>query len=271
MNTSVLTPALQRGPAHAVLAGSRWFLRFRQVQRPVLKLFCLPYAGGGATVYRQWHQFLESGIELYALQLPGRGSRLEEPPCLDLLYLAGQVAEAVLHESGSSRFALFGHSMGALLAFEVSRRLSERGQRQPECLFVSGRHAPHVDSGVPGCQRRCLSDAEFVDELRRLEGTPSDVLANPELLGLLMPALRGDFTLLENWRLRPSPPLDLPLVALAGRLDPHVRVESVRKWSTWTRGRFELLTYPGGHFFVHEDEPRVVRDVCQRLTSLLCG
>lgn len=270
MNMPTLARSAHRSPMDGAPRASRWFLRFREVQRPRLKLFCLPYAGGSASVYRQWPAQLEPRIEVLALQLPGRGARLSEPPCADLMALADQVADAVRQEAAGVRFALFGHSMGALLAFEVTRRLAAQGRQLPECLFVSGRNAPHTGPGVQR-RRRDMSDADFVEELRRLEGTPGDVLDNPELLALLMPALRGDFALLEDWVLHPSAPLDVPVVALAGRGDPHVGVETMQSWSDWTRERFELLTYGGGHFFIHDDERRVVRDVSDRLMGLLCG
>ncbi len=262
-----ISPARLRPAARP--AASRWLLRFHAAQQPGLRLFCFPYAGGSASVFRGWGAAIDPRVDVVALQLPGRGMRLDEAPAVDFALLVERVMDAIVEDAGALRFAFFGHSMGALLMFEVARRLQARGARLPECLFASGRQAPHL---AP--QRRrdaAMSDADFVDELRRLEGTPREILDNPELLAILMPAIRGDFALLEHWRFAASPPLDMPLFALAGRGDAHVAVDSVAAWSQWTRGHFELLTYAGGHFFVHEHERKVVRDVSERLDNLLCG
>jgi medium-chain acyl-[acyl-carrier-protein] hydrolase len=249
--------------------GPPWLVRFHETPQPALRLFCFPYAGGSAGLFRNWGAVVDERVEIVAVQLPGRGARLAEAPAVDFALLVSLVTDAIVHAAGSVRFGFFGHSMGALLMFEVTRRLQAQGARLPECVFASGRSAPHL----PLDRRRdlAMSDADFVDELRRLEGTPPEILDNPELLAMLMPMIRGDFALLDSWRFEPSPPLDVPLFALAGRSDAHVSVESVEAWSPWTRRNFELMTYSGGHFFLHEHERRMVRDVSDRVTALLCG
>jgi medium-chain acyl-[acyl-carrier-protein] hydrolase len=246
-----------------------WLVRFQATPQPALRLFCFPYAGGSASVFRAWGAAMDPRIDVVAVQLPGRGMRWDEAPAVDFELLVDLVADAIVRAAGALRFGFFGHSLGALLMFEVARRLHSQGARLPECVFASGRQAPHLP---PGRRREpAISDADFIDELRRLDGTPREILDNPELLAILMPMLRGDFALLDNWRFAPAPPLDLPLFALAGRSDAHVAVESVAAWSQWTSCNFELMTYAGGHFFLHEHEPRVVRDVSERLSALLCG
>ncbi len=266
MNDRVSMAQLRR-PLQAAL--SPWLVRFQETPRPALRLFCFPYAGGSASLFRSWCGALDPRVEVIGIQLPGRGLRWEEAPAVDFSLLASLVTDAIAGAAGSVRFGFFGHSMGALLMFEVARRLQAQGARLPECMFASGRPAPHLP---PQRQREPLmSDADFVDELRRLEGTPSEILDNPELLAMLMPMIRGDFALLDNWRFQPSPALDVPLFALAGRSDPHVSVDSAAAWAQWTRTNFELMTYSGGHFFLHEQERRVVRDVSDRVVGLLCG
>jgi medium-chain acyl-[acyl-carrier-protein] hydrolase len=247
---------------------SAWFLRAQPVARPALRLFCFPYAGASAGVFRRWGAAIDPRVEVLGLQLPGHGARLAEAPFDDFELMVRCVADAVMAAASGTRIALFGHSMGALLAFEVACRLREQGGRLPECLFVSGRSAPHLP---PARLRTLGSPADFVDELRRLEGTPPEILDNAELLELLMPAIRSDFALLDRWRHVPVPPLPIPLVAMAGRGDAHVALETVDAWSQWTRARFERITYSGSHFFVHERELQVVRDVSSRLTDLLAG
>ncbi len=248
---------------------SPWFTRFAESHRPAFRLFCFPYAGGSASVFRQWGRHLDPRVDVVAVQLPGRGPRLAEAPWTDFERLAAAVAGEVAQEAGALPFGFFGHSMGALLMFEAARRLAAAGLRQPDCLFASGRQAPHLP--VPRLRRHDMSDGDFVAELRRLQGTPAQILDNPEMLEILMPTIRGDFALLEGWTFADSPPLPAPLVALAGRGDAHVEIDAARQWSRWTSAAFELLAYPGGHFFLHEHEARVVRDVGERLAGAWCG
>ncbi|MDR1968207.1 MAG: alpha/beta fold hydrolase [Burkholderiaceae bacterium] len=252
-----------------IVDSSLWLLRWRETQRPRLRLFCLPYAGGSATVFRTWAQALGSEIDVVGIQLPGRGSRRHEPSITNFDLLTALVTEVVESTAGTTRFAFFGHSMGALLSFEVARRMQGRGTRLPECLFVSGRAAPHLAPERP--RRQLLDDADFVDELRRLEGTPPEILDDPELLSFLMPTIRSDFELLESWRFKHSLPLNTPLFALTGRNDSHVDVEAAADWDRWTCCSFELLIYPGGHFFLHKQEARLLRDISDRLSNVLCA
>ena len=266
MNDRVSTAQMRR-PLQAALPP--WLVRFHVTPQPALRLFCFPYAGGSASLFRNWGAMLDPRVEVIGVQLPGRGMRWEEALEVDFGLLANLVTDAIVRAAGSVRFGFFGHSMGALLMFEVARRLRARGARMPECMFASGRPAPHL----PLQRQRAplTSDADFVDELRRLEGTPREILDNPELLAMLMPMIRGDFALLDNWCFEPSPALDVPLFALAGRSDPHVSVDAVAAWAQWTRCNFELMTYSGGHFFLHEQARRLVRDVSDRVVGLLCG
>ncbi|HJV96409.1 MAG TPA: alpha/beta fold hydrolase [Albitalea sp.] len=250
-------------------APSRWFARFHEPRRPSLRLFCFPYAGGSASVFRHWARQMDPRIDVVAVQLPGRGPRLDEAPWTEFDGLSAVLADAVAHEAGALRFAFFGHSMGALLMFEVARRLAAAGARTPECVFASGRQAPHLPQ--PRLQRHRMNDADFIDELRRLQGTPAEILDNPELLAILMPTIRGDFALLDSWAFADSAPLALPLYALAGRSDAHVALDAARQWQRWTGAEFELISYSGGHFFLHEQEPLVVHDVSQRLNGWLFG
>lgn len=233
---------------------------------PQLRLIAFPYAGGSASVYRGWPPRLGGAVELLALQLPGRGARFAEPPIADFSHLVRAVADALQARPQTLPTAFFGHSLGALLAFEVACELAARGAPQPQMLLLSGRAAP--SSGLPAVLRECLTDADFIDELQRLQGTPREVLDAPDLLALLMPTIRADFALLHSWRARPAAVWDGPIVALAGRRDPHVPLAAVDAWAEHAGGRFERLDYPGGHFFLHEQEREVVRDVALRLHDL---
>ena len=244
-------------------APSRWFSRFDESGWPDFTLFCFPYAGGNANAYRRWASWVDPHIEIAAVKLPGRGPRVSEPLGADFSAIVDMLAQAVLADAGTRRFGFFGHSMGALMMFEVARTLALRGLRGPECVFASGRQAPHLP--VSSRRRAALSDAEFVDDLRRLEGTPRELLDNVQLLKIFLPMIRADFTLLDAWRYEPSPPLAMPLYTLAGQADPDVPLAAVDAWAEWAGAGFEQLTYEGGHFFVHEQERRVVNDVSERV------
>lgn len=235
--------------------------------RPRMRVIAFAYAGASATVYRNWPARLGPDFELLGVQLPGRGARFQEAPIADFELLAQAVADAVQRGPQRLPFVFFGHSLGALLAFEVCCLLAERGAPQPQMLVLSGRAAPAA--GLPPVLRECCTDADFVAELQRLQGTPREVLQDPELLALLMPTIRADFALLHSWRPRPAACFDGPLVALAGRGDAHVPLAAVDAWSQHVLGRFERLDYAGGHFFIHEQEREVVRDVAERLQELL--
>jgi surfactin synthase thioesterase subunit len=239
-----------------------WFWCPRRVPSRQIRLFCFPYAGASASAYRTWPERLPAGVEVWAAQLPGRGPRLRERPLTRPEPLLAALEAALAPHLGEP-FALFGHSMGALIAFELCRRLRGRGRPLPAHLFVSGRAPPNHDrSSAPV---RSLSDAQLIARLRRYGGTPAPVLENEELLELLLPAIRADFELLDAWRHVPEPPLAVPLTVLGGTDDPLTPPESLEGWREQTSGEWALHSVPGGHFFVHTEEAAVLRVISQRL------
>ena len=160
-------------------------------------LYLFPYAGGSAAVFRKWPEYFDDSYDLVGIQLPGRGSRLMEPAEIDYRVLVRDIADALIADRRHARFAIYGHSMGALLAHHVALDLLRRGAGQPDCLFLSGCKAPHLARARR--QVSGMSDADFLDELRRLEGTPAALLDNAELMQLLLPTIKADFMLLDRW------------------------------------------------------------------------
>jgi surfactin synthase thioesterase subunit len=226
-----------------------WFLGSAAARPAAARLFCLPYAGGSAAVYRTWAGQLPS-IEVLALQLPGRGWRLRETPRGDLDVLADEVAAAILPRT-TEPFAVFGHSMGSWLGLEVVRRLEAAG-RHPLRLFASGRQAPGLGCTQPGLSH--LDDGAFVQEVQtRYGGIPREIASEPELLELLLPALRADIALLEAYRHRPVTAVRTPIHTLVGDSDPMVSAEEMRPWVEETSGAFRSSTLPGGHFYFQPD------------------
>lgn len=226
----------------------RWVLRFHPNPHARRRLFCLPFAGGSASTFRTWSTLLPADVEVCAIQPPGRESRIAEAPFTQLATLV-QTLAYIIQPYLALPFALFGHSLGALVAFELTRQLRREQLPEPRQLFVSARRAPQLaETDAPIHQ---LPDAEFVQELRRYNGTPEAVLRHAELLALLLPVLRADFALHETYVYLPEPPLDCPIVAFGGLEDPLVQRDDLTAWRTQTRQRFDAHLLPGDHFFIN--------------------
>jgi medium-chain acyl-[acyl-carrier-protein] hydrolase len=227
-----------------------------------MRLFCFPYAGGTAAVFRNWPPYLPPEIELCAVQYAGRGSRLAEPLGEDVLEVMNGVYED-LQPFLTKPFAFFGHSMGALVSYEFARRLQQEQKPEPFELFVSGCTAPHVRSFDELTYN--LPEPEFIAELRRLQGTPEEVLDNAELMQLMMPIIRADFKVSQTYEYVPGPPLECPIRAFGGLKDEMVPREKVEAWSEHTRGSFRAQMLPGDHFFLNTSQSLLTRIIAQEL------
>ena len=243
-------------------AGS-WLTPLAATRRASLRLVCFPYAGGAPNVFRSWQDMLP-GVDLWAVALPGRGTRLREPPISSAAAIAGAVADE-LQGLEPAPTAFFGHSLGALVAFEVARELRRRCAAPPLHLFASGARAPHHGSDDA---LHLLPDDAFMEKLRELNGTPSVVLENRELMALMLPAIRADFAVVETYRYVPESPLGIPLTTFGGHDDPHVDLERLEAWYCHTRGRFSLRMFDGDHFFLHTAEDEVTGSIMAELAFL---
>lgn len=249
-----------------MLRANPWLVSFGNSERSSLRLFCFPYAGGGALVYRGWHRILPGSIGVYAAQLPGRGDRLAEPPFLDLPALIEPLTEAIKPYLDKP-FAFFGHSMGALIAFELARKLRGEYGVEPAHLFVSGRRAPQFPDSDTVTYN--LEDAKFIEELRRLNGTPREVLENPELMQLMGPVLRADFQVCQTYVYTDAPPLRCPISVFGGLKDSDVTREYLQPWRDHTSVSFTLRLLPGDHFFLHSAEATLLHMIAQELHHLI--
>ncbi|MEU8877891.1 alpha/beta fold hydrolase [Streptomyces javensis] len=233
---------------------SRWFRRFHPRPDAEVALVCLPHAGGSASTYFSLSERLPAHIDVLAVQYPGRQNRFHEP-CLDTVQDLARGTFADLESVAAGRtVALFGHSMGAAVAFELARLLEREESTAPRVLFVSGRRAPSLgtDRGA-----RLLDDEGLVAELQGLEGTDARILEEPELLQLLLPSVRADYIASETYAPGPGTMVRCDVVALAGDEDAHVEVEEVAGWRNHTKGTFELRIFDGGHFFLADHEPEI--------------
>jgi medium-chain acyl-[acyl-carrier-protein] hydrolase len=227
-------------------------------------LFCLPYAGGSAlTVFRSWAQQLPDTIELRLLELPGRGGRIREPVMNRWESLLDDVLATVRRQTGGP-CALYGHSLGALLAFECARRLRRDGGPEVVELFVSGHRAPHLPPPVPPIHD--LPRARFIDRLRDYDATPEAVLQNAELMDLFEPILRADFAVAERYVfVDNNGPLGCPIVVFGGRGDPHADLAALYAWERHTTAWCSVRVYPGGHFFVNQFESDIIKVLAKEL------
>ncbi|HTR46283.1 MAG TPA: alpha/beta fold hydrolase [Verrucomicrobiae bacterium] len=223
-----------------------WFSNLRPRPDARVRLFCVPYGGGTATVFHQWPDGLPADVEVWAVNLPGRGRRLMEPAFTSLAPLVDLLSQAILPLLDRP-FAFFGHSMGALIEFEAARQLRKSGARLPDRLFVGGCFAPHLPDPHP---IHHLPEAEFINEVRRLGGMPAEVLANQELLELVLPSLRADFTVTETYTATEEPPLPSAISVFGGWRDPITDKQSLEAWRSHTSGEFSVRMLPGDHFFL---------------------
>lgn len=238
------------------------------VRGPVrFRLICFPPAGMGAVVFRHWASELPEDVEVCAVQLPGRSLRWAEPAITSIPELAQAITAAVA-ELPKRPFAFFGHSMGAVLASEVARSLAARSLSLPSLLIVSGRRPPRVAD--PRAPIGGLPDDAFVSEInRRYGGIPGEILANPDVLALLLPGLRADIIALETFRPGPRPPIPIPIFAFGGDSDPMTPVSHLEEWKSETQAGFASRVFPGGHFYLDAQRKAVAGEIARLIRPIL--
>jgi medium-chain acyl-[acyl-carrier-protein] hydrolase len=213
------------------------------------RLFCFPHAGGGAASFASWRKLAGAGLTVCPVQPPGRAERHQHPPHRTVTSYVDDLIAAAEHQF-TGTYALFGHSVGSVVAFELVRTLHAAGKPLPVRLFVSGRAAPHLPDTRP--RLRDLPTRELIPHLRTMGGTPDVFLSDPELLEVFLPLLRADFTLNETYRHVPAEPLPVPITAFGGDRDPRADVAELRGWAELTGAGFAVHTYPGGHFYLEQ-------------------
>ncbi len=240
-----------------------WLLQPPEAAAAAVRLFCLPYAGGGTWIFRDWQRHLGPEIAVCPIKLPGRGDRLRDTPTTDLVTLARTLASG-LRAATARPYALFGHSMGALVAYECVLALKALGCPAPRHLFISGATAPsrlHVAHPLHG-----LSDDAFLEGLFAKYAHPSLRLVDPEVLALMLPTLRADMMMFETYRHRPVAPLEGPLTVLVGTDDPIPR-EHLQAWRDLVHTPPHFEAFPGGHFYLHGSEALLLRALHRQLQA----
>ena len=237
-----------------------WLVRWAGSEAVSLRLFCFPYAGGSAWSFCGWQQDLPRNVEVCAIELPGRATRLSEAPHTSLSTLNQAMADALLPYLDKP-FAFFGHSMGALIGFEFARYLRTKHQLAPQQLFVSGRRAPQI----PYRERQTydLSDDEFIQDLLS-DGSPEYTL-DSQLVRLLLPMMRADFELVQTYSYEPESPLTCPITVFGGLQDNSVAREQLHEWQHQTTARCSVVMLPGNHFFIKTAQAELLQTLSQEL------
>ena len=231
-----------------------------------MRLFCFANAGGAASVFRLWPQALSPGVEVLAAQLPGHGSRWQERPLDSIPTLVDALVPPIAAHA-SLPFAFFGHSMGSTLAYALTAELARRGGPLPFHLFASSRRPPTMPSTEPPLHP--LSDSDFVAEMmRRYGGIPAEVLAEPDLMALLLPALRADMRALETWQPGPATVLPCPVTAYGGTEDARTPRDHLEAWGEETRSGSRLRMFAGGHFYLESRRAELLADIAGVLASV---
>ncbi len=233
--------------------------------RSRLRLFCFPYAGGSASVFRDWQADIGPAIDIWPVRLRGRESRIFEPPLTSVGELVTSIAAEIL-PCIDGPFAFFGYSFGALLAFETARALRTAGAA-PDHLVVAALKAPHLP--VRRKPIHSLPDNDFAGELRKFRGTPDAVLRDPELMSLVLPGIRADFCAYETYVHEPHGPLECPMTAMGGIRDASVSLDELEAWRDHTSGPFGIRMFPGDHFFLHSARRLLTWTLAQELRPAL--
>ncbi|CCK30429.1 hypothetical protein BN159_6050 [Streptomyces davaonensis JCM 4913] len=250
---------------HSVSPRADWIGARFAVGRPRLRLLCLPQAGGSAATFGAWRPHLPDGAEVAAVELPGRGARMGEP----MPSAWGPLIEAVLDGIRAELavpYALFGHSFGGTLAYELTLRIEREGLRPPSALVCSAARAPHLPLGreaVAGA-----TDEELADWLRSGDGLPSELLAFPDFLREVLRAVRADLALAESHRIPQPVPVSCPLLTLAGEQDEVATVAQVEPWAAYASGAYRMQVLPGGHAFPRTHPRQTMSAVFEGLTGV---
>lgn len=245
---------------------SPWFHTLLPRPAAAVRLICLPFAGGSASHYQPFANGLPSWVELCAAQLPGRSTRLREAPCLRI----AEVVEALRqHIPLDKPWLLFGHSLGCRLGMSLMQALQEHGQRLPLHFIASGCRPLHLIRDISPMSS--LSDAAFIQRLQGYGGTPPELLAHQELMALVLPMLRADFRLVEDYHLSSATPLPLPVTIMGGRQDQNVPVMELPQWQTLFTDPATVLLFDGGHFFIQQQRQAVLEALVQILRRYHVG
>lgn len=235
---------------------NKWISCLKKQPEAKLRIFCFPYAGGGATVYYKWYNSFSEDIEICAVRLPGRESRIKEKPYRNMANLIEKLAVDIL-PLFDKPFLLFGHSLGAHISYHLARFLRRNSMPCPKHLFVSGARAPHMPKDPTELHYE-MEEKRFIKGLIELGGMPEELLKNRELLDLFLPTLRADIEVLNTVDYSEEEPLDCGITSFGGVFDPKISREESEAWSKHTNGKFRHEMIPGEHLFINTHREQLI-------------
>jgi len=248
---------------------NRWYVCPRPNPGAEIRLFVFPFAGGSSSAFTSWFDGFPGNVEAHFAHYPGRGSRYNEPPIRSLDSLVDNLFQTIVPLTDKP-FAFFGHSMGGLVAFELTRQLRGRNLPEPRILFVSACGAPQIPDPHPPIHS--LPDSEFLESLKKINGIPAEVFQHPEMMPLLTPMIRADFEAVETYLFKPGdPPLGCSIIAFGGTEDPRVSRERLEGWAFRTNSKFEIKYFPGDHFFVNSAKESILQCMAAEIGALFAG
>lgn len=249
------------------MGAKKFFFNASKNQQGAIRLVCFPYAGAGGGVFKGWESQLPDWVDLMVAELPGRGARFGEPLLFNMNDVVAQMADDFLHYM-EKPFVFFGHSLGALVCFELCKELRARALAEPEVLIVSGRRAPHCPTDS---QYHLLSDDQLIGQLRNYDGTPDEILADADMMRLILPILKADFSVAETYRYSDTKKFDFPIAAFGGKSDKGVPKNSLLKWSEFAGKSFVCEMFDGAHFYLQQQESKnlLLHRICKVLSSTL--
>lgn len=252
---------------NSIAPTSPWFMIPKPRPLAQLKLFCFPYAGAGPVVYRNWPLSLPAQVELVALRYPGRESRLREKSFTSLRPMLDNIFTEITPYLDRP-FAFFGHSLGGLIAFELTRMLRSKQAPIPKHLFISSRRAAHLPDRYPPLHT--LNDDDFTQMVQqRYSGIPDIIMNDPDLLELFLPILKADFSVLETYQYTPDQPLDMPVSTFVGQHDPGTSLQDIMAWQDQTLRQISVQTFPGGHFYLQNQQDNLLQAISKDLIHYL--
>ncbi|MGK7950699.1 MAG: thioesterase II family protein [Xenococcaceae cyanobacterium] len=241
-----------------------WIPQYKPNPEANLRLFCFPHAGGTTYTFRQWSSFLPKTVELCSIELPGRFRRINEPPYQELNSLVSTLSTELIPYFDKP-FAFFGHSMGGFISFELTCLLRKQFNQSPLHLFVSGCRAVHLPNPNPIIHN--LDDEQFIRAITGYGGIPQEVLNHREMMELLLPALKADFTMFENYVYDRNSPLDIPITVFGGKQDPIVSQAELEAWQEHTSADFSLYMFEGKHFFLEEQREKILERISSDMAN----
>ncbi len=231
-----------------------------------LRLLCFPYAGGSANIFRSWGSYLTDEVELVAVQLPGRGRRLMEPPHSDMKQIVDELIR-YSEQVTDLPLVIFGHSLGGCVAFEFMKHLDNQRHTCPKLFICSASRPPQLPSSIRNIKN--MSDKTFIDLVRSMESTPKEILGCEEMMALLLPMLKADFTISEQYRNRDNRKFSVSCMVLIGSSDRNLSKDNASLWNEYFHSKPKLVEIQGGHFFIHSSEKELLTVINRAVDEIL--